>query len=441
MAYAFKRAVRENVGLLIGLAGASGSGKTYTAMRLAAGICGDKPFAVIDTESGRALHYADAFKFDHCELHAPFRPSTYLDAIVAADKAGYPVIVVDSASHEHAGDGGLLDWHEELLNGYVERAANNGDSRGEWQIREANNMRGWIEPKMAHKKMVQRLLQCRAHVILCFRAEEKIEIGKDEKGKTKIVPKKSIVGLNGWMPVCEKNLPYELTCSFLLTADKPGIPQPIKLQEQHKVFFPLDRPIAEESGKLIAQWASGGKLEKSPKSPVEQKTGKSDTPEKEAVEKVSPHATGGADGGKSEPISEYELPKIKIPADWGTKYRKSLALDGKTWEQLTGKELDAIMRTNDNERLRKGAYCEIEFRKQLDEPLFPADWPERRKAEKGKGCSVPYKDCGAKVLENLRKDGDMNAVYEMRFKIDQKGEPIPSDEKLFATLHELMSKK
>ena len=36
MTHIFRPGVRENVGLLIGLAGSSGSGKTYTAMRLAA---------------------------------------------------------------------------------------------------------------------------------------------------------------------------------------------------------------------------------------------------------------------------------------------------------------------------------------------------------------------------------------------------------------------
>src|SRR4249919_950571 len=113
MAFTFRPAVRENVGLLIGLSGASGSGKTYSAFRLAKGIAGDKPFAVIDTEAGRAKHYGDRFKFDHGDLKPPFRPGAYADAIGAADAAGYPVIVVDSFSHEHAGEGGLLDWHEE----------------------------------------------------------------------------------------------------------------------------------------------------------------------------------------------------------------------------------------------------------------------------------------------------------------------------------------
>jgi hypothetical protein len=243
MSFMFRPAVRENVGLLIGLAGASGSGKTFTAMRLASGIAGDKPFAVIDTEAGRAKHYADRFRFDHGDLQPPFRPSTYEEAILAADKAGYPVIVVDSMSHEYAGDGGLLDWQEE-----------------EYQRmggRESVKMASWIKPKMAHKHMVARLLQVRAHLILCFRAEEKVDIIKED-GKTKIVPKVSATGFVGWQPICEKNLPYELTASFLFTPDAPGVPKPIKLQEQHRALFPLDRPIDEESGRAIAAWAAGG---------------------------------------------------------------------------------------------------------------------------------------------------------------------------------------
>lgn len=249
MTYEFREAKRENVGLLIGLAGGTGSGKSFTADRLAAGIAGDRPFAVIDTEARRALHYADQFRFDHCELRPPFRPAAYEEAILAADAAGYPVIVVDQMSNEHAGEGGLLDWHEEELT----RMA--GD---DWKRREAVNMAAWIRPKGAHKHMVQRLLQVRAHLIICFRAEEKVEMIRDGNGKMQIVPKKSRTGLDGWIPICEKNLPYELTCSFLLTADAPGVPKPIKLQAQHRALFPPDQPITEESGKRLAQWAAGG---------------------------------------------------------------------------------------------------------------------------------------------------------------------------------------
>jgi len=248
MAFAFRPGARTNVGLLIGLSGASGSGKTYTGMRLAKGIAGDRPFAVIDTEAGRANHYADQFRFDHGDLTPPFHPDRYTDAIVAADKAGYPAIVVDSASHEWAGDGGILDMQEAEL----ERLAHD-----DYKRREAMKMVSWIKPKMAHKKMVQRLLQVRAHLILCFRAEPKIEMVKGADGKMEIREKQSLTGIHGWIPICEKNLPYELTVSFLLMADKPGVPIPIKLQQQHKGLFPLDQPITEASGAQLAAWAHG----------------------------------------------------------------------------------------------------------------------------------------------------------------------------------------
>ena len=251
MSFQFKPAIREAAGLLIGLAGGTGSGKTFSAMRLAVGISGDKPFAVIDTEAGRALHYADQFKFDHGDLKPPFSPQAYAEAILAADAAGYPVIVVDSTTHEWAGEGGVLEMHDAEL----DRMA--GD---DYAKRERVKMAAWIKPKMDHKKMVQRLLQVRAHLILCFRAEEKVEMIKDDKGKTVIVPKTSLTGINGWIPVCEKNLPFELTASFLLTADAPGMPKPIKLEAQHKSMFPLNQPIDEESGRKVSAWASGGKV-------------------------------------------------------------------------------------------------------------------------------------------------------------------------------------
>lgn len=247
MSFQFKPATREDVNLLIGLAGGTGSGKTYSAMELATGLAAGARFAVIDTEAGRAKHYADDFQFDSADLAPPFSPGAYSEAIAAADAAGYPVIVVDSMSHEHAGDGGLLDMHD------VEFQRMGG--------KDSSKMAAWVKPKGEHKKMVSKLLQLRAHLILCFRAEQKIEMVKVD-GKWQIVPKRSLTGLDGWIPISEKNLPFELTVSFLLTADAPGIPKPIKLPDRLKPFFPLDRPIGLDAGKELAAWAAGGKAPK-----------------------------------------------------------------------------------------------------------------------------------------------------------------------------------
>lgn len=296
MSFTFRPAVREAVGLLIGLAGGTGSGKTFSALRMASGIAAGKPFALIDTEAGRAKHYADQFKFDHGDLTAPFSPHAYADAIAAADKAGYPVIVVDSVSHLWAGDGGVLDMQEAELN----RMA--GD---DWKKREAIKMAAWIKPKTEHKKMVQRLLQVRAHLILCFRAEEKIEMVRGDNGKMQIIKKQTLTGLDGWVPVCEKNLPFELTASFLLLATEPGIPHPIKLQQQHRALFPLDKPITEESGKLIAQWASGAK----PKETVNRETGEITTSTAAAQAGMDGSAPLNTQGStKAHPATEGENP-------------------------------------------------------------------------------------------------------------------------------------
>lgn len=284
MSFEFRPAVRENVGLLIGLAGGTGSGKTMSAMRLAAGLAADRPFAVIDTEAGRARHYADKFKFDHGDLKPPFRPQAYAEAIRAADEAGYPVIVVDSASHEHAGEGGLLDWHEEEL----QRMAGE-----DWKRREACKMAAWIKPKTAHKAFVSRLLQVRAHLILCFRAEEKVEPRRNSEGKMEIVPKQTRSGRDGWVPICEKNLPFEMTCSFLLLADRPGVPNPIKLEEQHKAFFSLERPIDEACGRSLAAWARGGQAPAAASAPKNAKEHPADA----RLEDLKEDGKAAADGG------------------------------------------------------------------------------------------------------------------------------------------------
>jgi hypothetical protein len=274
----FRPAKREQIPLLLGVAGGTGSGKTYSALLLARGITGGQPFAIIDTENGRAKHYADLFpEMRHAEIHAPFRPEKYADAIVAGAKE-YPVVVVDSMSHEWAGDGGCLDWHDDLMGG-----------------NQAKNFSAWIEPKKAHKRMLTQLLQLNAHVILCFRAEPKVEAKKNERGQWEYVPKPSLTGLDGWIPISEKMLPYELTASFLLMADQPGVPKPIKLQEQHKPFVPLDQPLSEQTGKLLAAWAAGSSSG-GPNDPVsghdEQQPGQATG---EAPSMVVPPATSGGE--------------------------------------------------------------------------------------------------------------------------------------------------
>lgn len=242
-AFDFKPAVRENVSLLIALAGASGSGKTYSALRLAKGLAPSGKIAFIDTEARRGLHYADQFDFMHADMRPPFRPSNFIDGIRAAEAAGAEVVIIDSFSHEYDGEGGIMDWADELAEKGVKSPGN------------------WKDPKLAHKKMMNALLQCRASLIFCLRADEKIAIEKkevEERGRTFM---KTVITPLGWMPICEKRFMFEMTASFTLTPDKPGMPQfnlPHKLQRQHRGMFEEGVPISEDAGRALAEWARGG---------------------------------------------------------------------------------------------------------------------------------------------------------------------------------------
>lgn len=278
-AFIFEPAERRRVSLLIAIAGASGSGKTRSGLEVARGLAGgdDSKIAVIDTEARRALHYAVApgerqgpgrFAFRHADLQPPFSPDAYMAAIAAADAAGFEVIMIDSCSHEYEGDGGLHDMHDALVNRDVEkaRAAHNGGYPfDEIRAAEKASIGAWKEPKARHKRFVSRLLQCRAHLVLCLRADEKIRIEKvTEKGsngreytKTVIVQPKDMPPNERWVPICEKRFMYEMTMSFTLSPQNPGVPIPIKLQAQHRDAVPLDKPLSETTGRALAGWAAG----------------------------------------------------------------------------------------------------------------------------------------------------------------------------------------
>ena len=274
MSISFKPGKRENVPLLIGLEGASGSGKTFSALLLGMGIAEEIGRAKgregrlfgIDTERGRMLHYADSFDFMHTEIDPPFRPKVYGTAIAAAEDAGADVIIIESFSHEWEGEGGVKDWADEIL------AANaNMKPPAQWNI-----------PKSGpdgHKRLVNQMLATRAHIIVCLRSEEKLRMeevpqfnndgspkmwnGKPSK-KTVITAAKDLPINERWQPICEKRFPYEITTSLLLTPDQPGVPIPRKLQEQHRPFFPDGQRIGREAGAALARWSMGGAAPNAP---------------------------------------------------------------------------------------------------------------------------------------------------------------------------------
>jgi ABC-type dipeptide/oligopeptide/nickel transport system ATPase subunit len=242
-----KPAVRTRVPLMVGLMGPSGGGKTYSALRLAAGfqrVTGGETY-VIDTEARRALHYADKFKFQHVEFGAPFSPLDYLEAIEYCVSKGATTVIVDSMSHEHEGPGGVLEMHEEALQ---KLGGNDRDS-----------FRAWAKPKADRRRMINTILQKPCNFIFCFRAKEKTKPG-EENGK------KTLINI-GFMPIAGEEFVYEMgTCALLLpgangvptwTSDFRGEKMMIKMPEQFRQLLG-DKQLSEDIGEQLARWAAGG---------------------------------------------------------------------------------------------------------------------------------------------------------------------------------------
>lgn len=244
-----KPAVREKVPLLVGLVGPSGGGKTFSALRIASGIQrvtgGD--IWCVDSEANRSKHYADRFKFRHVPFVAPFGPLDYLGAIEHCISKGAGTIIVDSMSHEHEGPGGVLEMHE----------TETGRLAAEWGVsREKAQMSAWAKPKQERRRLINTILQMPCNFLFCFRAKPKLKI---EKGKDPVQL--------GYMPIAGEEFVFEMTLNCLLLPNAGGIPtwhseeqgekMMIKLPEQFRHLFSDKKPMSEEHGEAMANWAAG----------------------------------------------------------------------------------------------------------------------------------------------------------------------------------------
>jgi hypothetical protein len=183
----FKKAERKQIKLKLAITGPTGSGKTFSALRLAKGIGGK--MAVIDTENGSASLYSEKFDFDVLDLTPPFTTEKYIAAINAAEKAGYEVIVIDSLTHAWAGEGGLLEQKAEL------------DKRPG-----SNHWTNWgpIEKKDAALKNAY--LHSNCHIVATMRS--KMDYTQSEKDGKKKIEKL------GMAPIARDGLTYEFTIVF-----------------------------------------------------------------------------------------------------------------------------------------------------------------------------------------------------------------------------------
>ena len=245
MTYRYAPAAGSKAAFILGLTGPSRSGKTYSALRLATGMAdGDaSKIFVLDTERGRAAMYAPRFgRFMHCIMDPPFSYENYAKAIDDGAEQGAHIIIVDSLSHAHEGEGGMLEQHE----AEVQRRAGN-----DYKKREKVKFAAWIEPKRQVTRFVHAILRARAPMIFCFRAKEKI----------KPVPGGQPINL-GFRPICSDEITFEMTSMLLLPEKAGGVPDleatATAFREPFDTFFKPGDVLDQAMGEKIEQFISGG---------------------------------------------------------------------------------------------------------------------------------------------------------------------------------------
>jgi ABC-type oligopeptide transport system ATPase subunit len=262
-------AARVATPLLVGLVGPSGTGKTYSALRLATGmqrVTGGEVF-FIDTESSRALHYAPlpgekadpargTFNFQHVPFSSPYGSLRYLAAIEHCAKRGAKVIVVDSMSHEHDGVGGVLEQHQ----AEAERLA------AEYKTTvDAVKMSAWGVPKANRRRLINAILtEMSVSCIFCFRAKNKLHVATKEEKKSGM----EAITQRGFCPIAGEEFIYELMLKCVLLpgangvptwkSDYPGEKEMMKMPGQFEHIFERPAQLSEAIGQQLAEWAAGG---------------------------------------------------------------------------------------------------------------------------------------------------------------------------------------
>lgn len=226
---AFRKAVKHESKLRLAIAGPSGAGKTFTALRLAHGLGGS--VAVLDTEHGAASKYADLFEFDTDPMEPPFHPRRYMDAIKDAVSGGYGVLILDSISHAWMGQGGLLEE--------VDKVAA--------RMRTHNTFSAWKDITPIHQAFIESILQAPIHIIATMRSKQEYVLETNSKGRQ--APKKV-----GMAPIQRDGMEYEFDVVMEMDLSNRGVVTKTRCPALTGGVF--DKP-GEDVAAVLVDWLQG----------------------------------------------------------------------------------------------------------------------------------------------------------------------------------------
>lgn len=226
-----KKAEKQKVKIKIGLQGSAGSGKTYSAIKMALGMTnGDiSKICVIDTENESASLYSGLFgEFLTIPFEPPYTPERCTEAIsLCENHEDIEVIIFDSISHEWMGSGGILDLHSQM-----------GGA----------DMLKWAKLTPRHNRFIDSILQCKKHMICTMRSKQDYVMVENSKGKT--VPEK--VGMKA---VTRDGVDYEFTLNFDIDINN------FARASKDRTAIYKGKPefkITENTGFEIKQWCEEG---------------------------------------------------------------------------------------------------------------------------------------------------------------------------------------
>lgn len=263
--------ITEPLPLSVGISGGSGTGKTYSALRMARGIAreitGDKnaPIGFVDTENRRGLHYREAFpEMMHSDFTAindrgeveGFTIGRWLELIDAAEHAQLLSVVIDSFSHSWAGVGGVLEMQAMVLDRLVAEAERRANGRYTVE-RDKFSQLAWAEVKPQYRRLVDRIIRAKTNFVICTRAKPVMQKGFGDKATNAFKTKTRRADIP-WNPETDSDLMFEFTAMVILDPVAPGCPvHQIKVADQFKGVFDPKKPITEETGRRMAEWAKG----------------------------------------------------------------------------------------------------------------------------------------------------------------------------------------
>ena len=218
----FVQATRTAQPLCLGLVGEGGCGKTYSSLLVARGLVGPAGnIALIDTEHEKSRLFADVTAFDVMPMQAPFTVERFLDAINAAVEHGYHCLIIDSASDEWTGEGGLLEQKDDRVQG----------------------LQAWKPIKAMHQDFKHALQAHPLHVICTLRGKEIHKQVKDAAGKSTIVKE-------GLGPDSERTTEYIFDVLWYLDHSHRATIR----KDRTRLFNQQPEMLREEHGARLRQW-------------------------------------------------------------------------------------------------------------------------------------------------------------------------------------------